>query len=142
MSISLKEIIKDVNFSSLPKPTQDNLMTLLERVNKVRDAYGKAMVVSSGLRTMEQHLAIYKAKGITDQSKIPMKSRHLIGAACDFSDSKKELQEWCKKNESLLKTIGLWMENFDYTSKPNAWVHFQCLPYGSYVDGKSLWFVP
>lgn len=126
--ISLKEIIKDTQFDSLPKATQDNLMTLLERVNKVRDAWAHSMIVTSGLRTMKEHLAIYAAKGITDQSKIPMKSMHLMGAAVDVADPSRDLQAWCKSHEDLLGTFGLWCEDFNYTSSPSAWVHFQCLP--------------
>lgn len=139
MSISLTELIKATPWNSLPKDTQKNLMILLERINKIRDAWGKPMIVTSGLRTMEQHLAIYRAKGITDQSKIPMKSAHLVGAAVDISDPDHKLQEWCKTNEAILESIGLWMEDFSAT--PN-WCHFQCNPYGSYIKGKSIWFIP
>lgn len=125
MSISLKEIIKNADFNSLPEETRGNLMTLLERVNKVRDAYGKPMIVSSGLRMMEDHLHIYREKGITDQSKIPMKSRHLIGAAVDFADPKGELQSWINENVKLMEEVGLWMEDFSATK---GWVHMQILP--------------
>ena len=135
MSISLKELIKDTNFSSLDKDLQGNLMTLLERINRVRDAYGKALIVTSGLRTKEDQIRIYKAKGITDMSKIPMGSQHIKGGAVDISDPKKELQAWCLQNEAVLEKIGLWMESFDAT--PN-WVHFQIVP----PKSGSRWFKP
>lgn len=138
MAISLKELIKDTNFSSLPKDTQDNLMTLLERINKIRDAWAHSMLVTSGLRTMAEHLAIYAAKGITDPSRIPMKSAHLVGAAVDISDPNRDLQAWCKANEALLGSVGLWMEDFSATSSPSAWCHFQVYPPKS---GKR-WFMP
>lgn len=128
MAISLTELIKSKRWDSLPKETQDNLMILLERINKVRTAYAKTMIVTSGLRTKEDQIRIYKEKGITDLNKIPMGSRHLIGAAVDISDPKQELQSWCLKNEKLLESIGLWCEHFDYTKKPNPWVHFQIFP--------------
>lgn len=133
--ISLKELLKDVSFNTLPKEHQDNIMTLLERINKVRSAYARAMTVTSGYRSMEDHLRIYREKGVTDKSKIPMKSNHLYGRAVDISDPKRELQAWCKANEKLLGEIGLWMEDFSAT--PN-WVHFQVNPPGS---GKR-WFMP
>lgn len=124
MSISLKEIIKTADFSGLPKDTQDNLMTLLERINKIRTTWGKAMTVTSGLRTMEQHLAIYAKKGITDKTKIPMKSQHLKGAAVDIAASE-EFKKWIKNNVKLLETVSLWCEDLDST--PN-WIHFQIYP--------------
>jgi len=130
MGISLKEIIKTADFNKLDKQTQDNLMVLLERINKIRTAYNKPMIVTSGLRTMEDHLRIYKQIAERnnvpfDQSKVPMGSQHLKGAAVDISDPKQELQKWVKDNIQLLEEVGLWCEHFDYTSN---WVHFQCHP--------------
>lgn len=135
MSISLKEIIKDTKFSSLSKEVQDNLMTLLERINKIRAKWGKPMTVTSGLRTKEDQIRVYKDKGITDITKIPMGSQHLKGAAIDISDPKKELQKWCLANEKVLEEVGLWMEDFSAT--PN-WCHFQIVAPKS---GKR-WFLP
>lgn len=134
--ISLKEILMGrVEFNDLPKEYQDNLMILLERINKVRAAYGKPMKVTSGYRSLEDHLRIYRNKGITDQSRIPMKSKHLSGLAIDIFDPNKDLQKWCLANESLLEQYQLWMEDFSAT--PN-WCHFQCDPPKS---GKR-WFLP
>ncbi len=100
-------------------------MDLLNRVNIVRSAYGKPMAVSSGYRSMDDHLRIYKDKGITDQTKIPMRSKHLTGCAVDISDPNKELQKWCITNIDVLIQAGLWMEDFSAT--PN-WCHFQSMP--------------
>lgn len=120
--IVLKELIKDQDFDNLDESIQSNLYELLNRVNKIRDAYGKPMMVTSGLRTMEHHLAIYAAKGITDRNKIPMKSNHLNGKAVDISDPKQELQAWVLQNVALLEKVGLWCESFTFTK---TWVHFQ-----------------
>lgn len=122
--ISLKELIKSVDFNSLDKDTQNNLLILLERINRIRSDFNKSMIVTSGLRSMEDHLRIYKEKGIS-QDKVPMKSKHLYGQAVDISDPKKELQKWCIDNESKLKQYELWCEDFSAT--PN-WVHFQIVP--------------
>lgn len=139
MNVKMDELLKGKKLEDQPSDVRDNLKILLEKMNKIRDAYGKPMIVTSGLRTMDDHLAIYARKGITDKSKIPMKSHHLFGRACDVSDPKKELQEWCKVNESFLKDLGIFMESFDITTN---WVHFQIVPYGSYKEGGSLWFNP
>lgn len=123
--ISEKEILKSSKREDLSSDYQKNLDILLERINKIRDAYNKSMSVTSGYRSMEDHLRIYKDKGITDQSKIPMKSKHLYCQAVDISDPKQELQKWCKDNVKTLEDIGLWCEDFAYTSN---WTHFQIVP--------------
>ena len=133
--IKLQEILKTAKLEELSGAIQQNLTVLVDRVNKVRVKWGKPMTVTSGLRTMEDHLRIYKQKGITDPAKIPMKSRHLIGAAVDISDPKQELQKWCLENEKFLEEVQLWMEDFSATKN---WVHFQIFPPQS---GKR-WFLP
>lgn len=91
-------------------------------MNVIRAAYGKPMSVTSGYRSMAEHLRIYKEKGITDKTKIPMKSRHLFGEACDISDPKGILQTWCKVNIKKLEEAKLWCEDFNSTP---GWCHFQ-----------------
>lgn len=93
-----------------------NLAILLERINKVRKAYGKPMIVTSGLRSN------------ADQQRInpsAPRSKHLMGAAVDIADKDADLYNWARKNESLLAEIGLWCEDGRYTL---GWVHFQILP--------------
>lgn len=123
--ISMNEILKGVKLESLPKEHQDNIKVLLEKVNKIRSAYGKPMSVTSGYRSLEDHLRIYKEKGITDQSKIPMKSKHLSGEAVDFSDPKQELQKWILANVKILEDAGIYCEDFSATKN---WVHCQIVP--------------
>lgn len=137
--ITLKELLSGNKFDELPKEHQDNINKLLEKINLVRTAYGKPMTVTSGYRSMKHHLEIYAAKGITDKTKIPMKSKHLYGLAVDISTPNQDLHQWCKNNVNELKKIGIWMESFSAT--PN-WTHMQIVPYGSYKEGSSLWFNP
>ena len=137
--ISMDELLSGNKLEDQPQETQDNLNDLLEKINKVRTAYAKAMTVSSGLRSMEHHLGIYAAKGITDKSKIPMKSKHLYGLAVDISDADGKLKEWAKANIKLMEEIGFWFESFDDTP---TWVHFQTQPFGSYKAGGTRWFKP
>jgi len=134
--ISMDELLSNqAKLSELDAATQNNLNDLLIKINKIRTSWGKPMKVTSGLRTMQHHLAIYAAKGITDKSRIPMKSNHLYGRAVDISDPNRDLQKWCKANEPLLVSIGLWMEDF---SKTPTWFHFQTV---SPVSG-NRWFMP
>ena len=105
-----------------------NIATLLLKLNKFRLHYGKPLRVTSGYRSMDDHLAIYAAKGITDQSKIPMKSNHLFGLAADvvpIEDDIKHLHDWVLDNISLMEEIGLWFEVFSATP---TWCHIQCVP--------------
>lgn len=124
--ISKKEILMGrVTEESLDFKTKENLEDLLRRVNILRAAYGKPMKVSSGYRAMEDHLRIYKEKGITDKSKIPMKSKHLYCQAVDFADAKGDLKKWITENPSILEEAGLWCEDFSVTK---TWVHVQSVP--------------
>lgn len=127
--VSLKELLKGKDFSTVPKEHQDNLLILLEKINKVRAAYNKPMTVTSGYRSKEDHIRIYKELAIKrkvefDETKIPWGSQHLKGAAVDISDPDGKLFEWTKQNEKLMEQIGLWMEEKDDQKR----VHYQTLP--------------
>jgi hypothetical protein len=124
--ISLKEIIKDIDFNSLSKDIQNNLMTLLEKINKVREAYGNPMTVTSGLRSQ------------ADQTRInpsAPKSNHLKGLACDIYDEDGSLMLWILDNLILMKQLGFYFEDFRWTKN---WIHFQCIAPAS---GKRI-FIP
>lgn len=122
----MNEILKGkVELSDLPQEHQDNLAVLLERINKVRSAYAIPMTVTSGYRSMEDHLRIYREKGITDEAKIPMKSKHLSGQAVDIGDADGKLKEWVNDNVALMEEIGFWFEDFGTTT---TWCHFQTCP--------------
>jgi len=105
-----------------------NVEQLLINVNKLMLIYGHDFTVTSGYRTLPEHLAIYKAKGITDQSKIPMKSLHLSGQAVDVVPHGlrvSDLQSYIKDHIRVCEEIGLWFEDFKYTP---TWVHIQIVP--------------
>lgn len=143
--LSMNELLGNkYQFDNLPAEHQANLNTLLYKVNEIRAAWNKPMTVTSGYRSADDQMRIYKEKadkkGVAfDESKVPMRSKHLIGAAVDIYDPNQELQAWCKNNEALLNSIGVWCEDFSTTTN---WVHFQCQPYASWHSGKSLWFMP
>lgn len=111
-----------------------NIEILLHRMNQVRLLYNKAMIITSGVRTIDHQISIYKEKAVKkewpfqdgkfDISKVPLKSMHLIGAACDVLDESGDLMLWCRNNEHHLVAIGLWIE--DDPSTPR--VHLQIYP--------------
>lgn len=128
--ISLQEILKGrAELKDLPKDTQDNLMTLLERINKLRTAYGKPMKVNDGFRNPKDT----PKNGSTT-------SWHLRGAAIDIDDDDAgTLWNWVKDNLQLLKNIGLWIEDPRWThGKVGTWMHFQIYP----PKSKKRIFVP
>lgn len=128
MSISLQELLHGHVISDIPIAEQHNLEELLVKMNKVRAAYGKPMIITSGYRSEQ------------DQKRInpkAMNSKHRTGNACDVLDNDGKLHEWCKANEKLLTEIGLWLEN-----RQGNWIHFQAKPFGSYKPGGTIWFNP
>lgn len=139
--LSLEEIIHcgmDPQTLDADKLAQEQ--DLLIKVNKVRLAWNKAMTVTSGVRTLADHLRIYAAKGITDHSKIPMHSKHLEtvtnAAAVDIADPGLELTHWLKntpEGQTALEDADLYCEDGNLN-----WVHFQNQPPAS---GKR-WFLP
>lgn len=99
---------------------RSNLQVLCERLNKIRAAWGKPMIVTSGLRSDKQQAELIKA----GKSRAT-KSMHLVGLAADIADPDGSLAEWCKKNVKLLEEVGLWCEDPEYTK---GWVHFSASP--------------
>lgn len=127
--ISLKELLNGVPISDVPHAHQINLETLLARINIIRTAWGKPMKVTSGYRTMQDHLRIYsqiasKRGQDFDPKKVPMGSQHLSGGAVDISDPDGKLHAWCKENIKLLEEAQLWCEEKDDQKR----VHFQIKP--------------
>lgn len=109
--ISRDEVLmgRDAQYPLTPE-LEANLTDLLERLNKVRAAYGKPMSVSSGYRPGTFNTAAGGAKN----------SSHLTCQACDFHDSDGALDKWCVENVDFLTHVGLFLE--DPTSTL-GWTH-------------------
>lgn len=117
--ITFKELLSGHNVSDISIKEQHNLEELLTKINLIRKAYNKPMIVTSGYRSLQDHLRIYSQKGI-HPPKVPMNSNHLIGKAVDISDPNGELMTWCILNEGMLQSVGLWCE-----ADTKGWTHFQ-----------------
>lgn len=127
--ISLKELLSGNDYNSLPKDHQQNIMDLLEKINRVRTAWNKPMGITSGYRSKQHHIEVYKNLAIQrgksfNINQVPMGSNHLKGAAVDINDPDGSLYKWCQDNTVLLEQIGLWMEVKDDQLR----VHFQIFP--------------
>ena len=92
-----------------------NLGKLYIAINNIRTAYGKSMKVTSGVRSMEDQMRINPSAP---------KSKHLLGAACDISDTNGDLWKWLMVNMQLLIDNNLYLE--DKSATP-TWVHFQII---------------
>lgn len=117
--ISLKEL--NPKGYKLDAEQELNLKVLLTRINIVRKAFNKPMIVTSGFRSREDHAAIYAKQGLPPK----WGSLHLKGAACDILDNNGELWEFCINNLKLIEDAKLWLE--DKSATP-TWVHFQIFP--------------
>lgn len=120
----MSELLRGAILKDLPSGVQATLKVLHERMNLVRKAYNKPMIITSGLRTKAEHTRIYAEKGVAAQ-KVPWGSQHLFGGACDVADPKGELAAWCLKNVEVLEKAKLWCEDPAHT---RGWMHFQVVP--------------
>ncbi len=121
-NISMKEALSGHNLVDLPHPHEVNLQDLVNRVNTVLNLWPKPVRVTSGYRSMQDHLRIYSAKNVP-ANKIPMGSKHLTGQAIDVSDPDGALKLWLKTDPTAIVAIekaGLYMEE-----GTRGWVHFQ-----------------
>jgi hypothetical protein len=124
--ISMKELLGTTKWEGVPTEHQENLTTLLEKLNKIRVKLDKIMIVSSGYRSIEEQARI--------NPKSP-KSGHLRGECADIYDPTGELRNWVLNNMDFIVDVGFWFEDFRYTK---GWVHFSIKPPKS---GKRI-FIP
>lgn len=116
--ITMRELNRR-GFATTPE-IDANLVELLRRINLVRLAYAKPMVVTSGLRSREHQIKVYAAKGVP-ADKVPLKSKHLTGQAVDIRDEG-QLYRFLQDNPDVLERAGLWC----YRGK--GFIHFQSVP--------------
>lgn len=114
----------------IPSAYQTDLKNLLEIANIIRKEYGKPLIVTSGFRSWEDHVRIYKEKAQKRGmpfylSQVPTKSNHLYCKALDFADANGELKKWIMNNIQLLEKHNIYCEDFEYTK---SWVHIQIVP--------------
>lgn len=118
--ISMKEICKH-SFDGLDPDVECNLIRLHFVLNSIRAHYGKPLTITSGYRTLEEHLKIYEER----KKPAPMGSLHLVGAAADIDDPQCQLKSWILDHVSLMGNLEVYLEAFDDTP---TWVHVQIYP--------------
>jgi hypothetical protein len=88
---------------------------LSKRLNKLFVAFGHSRKLTSGFRDPASNARVGGAKH----------SAHIEGKAADVEDGDGRLAIYCLRNEPLLATLGLWMEDPLHTK---GWVHLQSRP--------------
>ncbi len=118
------------------EPTEQavfNATQLLLKCEKVREEFGKPLVITSGCRTYHHNLIIYhhlnelrEEEGL-DPLPTAFNSDHLIEKcmAVDFADPNKELANFILKDPLILSRHNLFMEDPKYTK---TWVHLSVNP--------------
>lgn len=97
-----------------------NLNELCRRLNKIRAAWGKPMIVTSGLRSEAQQQDLIKAG-----KSAATKSKHLLGLAADIQDEGNLLYDFLAANPKLMEEAGIWCESKVATAN---WCHIQISP--------------
>lgn len=127
MAVTKNEILKG---KECPIEYQDNLDRLVRALNDFAEVidtyYGKhiPLIVNSGLRAKNDQIRIYREKGITDISKIPMGSAHISAEAVDLRDTDHKIMTFIKST-NVLNDLDLYAEDFRHTP---TWVHLQIRP--------------
>jgi hypothetical protein len=116
-----------VKWEDVEKETQDNLISLQEGLEKIRDKCkkdtGKGFKINDGLRR----------RGIDKPKNGAEKSTHYLGLAADVDDDDTLwLWKWCLENLEFIWECGFCLEDPRWThGKVGTWMHFQKIRPGS-----------
>lgn len=113
----------------------ENLTILFQKMDMVREYFGKPISVTLCFRSMAYHLGLYErinakrvAQGI-DPLRVPMKSAHLYGMACDFvvkGMKCEDVRQMILKNDKL----NAWNMRMENNGKDANWIHLDLYPPG------------
>ncbi len=133
MSIKKEEMLKVLTThpeykDEYTEEISKNIDKLLIPINKIREMWGKPLIVTSGWRPKSYNKAIGGAKN----------SLHCLGMAVDFADPDGSFDAFLVEldKQGKLKELGLWLENPDATV---GWTHLDIKHRG---DRKSNVFKP
>lgn len=119
------------HFWEIDQKVVENLQILLEKLQRLEDAYGSKFEINSGYRTNKEHAQIYKKKNDKrknlglPQIPPPLHSKHLAGQAADISDPHGYVKAWIDRHPEVVKEIDLYFEEFSYCP---GYVHVQIVP--------------
>ena len=134
-NISMLEMLGHHVATDLPHEHEVNIDELLKVINPLLALWPHPVLVTSGYRSMQDHLRIYRSKGVPDD-KIPMGSSHLVGRAVDISDPDLSMTHWLQTDPTAITTaekLGLYFE-----AGNKNWVHITNRP----PQSGNRWFKP
>lgn len=112
----------DLNPKMFPVTPQieANLVRLAAAMTAVEVAYGRRLAVTSGFRTFDDQVRVYKEINKNRAVKLatPLRSAHLVGLAADLFDRNGLFWDWLMNNIPLLETLGIFLEQ-----KRGQWCH-------------------
>lgn len=118
-------MIRLIELNPLNIPLEDepwwNLLYHLHVMNEIRYHYGQPMLCTSGVRSKEQHLEIYKRIN-EEREKAgfaavipPFNSPHLMGCASDWKDPQGKLFDFLTARPGLMEQLDIYIEDREYT---------------------------
>lgn len=137
--VSIDELYKPEDLGRINHDDMISLTHLHYKLNCLRYFYQQPMTISSGFRTIEEQIALYKKLA----KPVVLGSQHLTGSAVDISDPRGDLKKFILKNMRFMEEQFLFMESFTATGGlETGWVHLQLFPYGSWQPGMTHFFQP
>lgn len=98
----------------LSSELQANAQLTVTRANDLLAHFGSYRSCTSGYRSKADQMRINPSA---------IHSNHLTCSAVDLEDEDGKLNKFCKDNQNLLETIGLWCEE-----RQGNWQHIQIVP--------------
>lgn len=105
--------------TSMGELTEDkraNASLTVYRANQLLEQFGEERAVNSGWRPAAYNVTVPGAA---------LKSKHITCEAIDLADPDGDLDDWCIHNQSVLATLGLWLE---HPASTKGWCHVQIVP--------------
>lgn len=115
----------------LTAAVKDNAVETVARVNVVlAAAFSDGVPVAFDQQTKTRVASGWRPAGVNARTQnSATASSHITAEGCDIQDTPdRQLARWCLVNLDVLESVGLWMEDPQWTGGKDPWVHFQTKP--------------
>jgi len=131
--------LRDWNIYHIPNEIEkQNIIRLATAIQKVRESYGSSMNINGWIRPTSVNAGVLNSSGIIvrdPQNQYHGKnynsfknghsnSPHISGLGVDIADGNRSLSNFLLRNQTLLASYNLWMENETITT---TWVHLDLI---------------
>lgn len=126
--MTMLDLLGNNLISDIPQEFQRNLEVTRDRANELEKRSGLSFTATSGFRSLQHHIDIYRTKALKEgrffsKLQVPLNSRHLTGEAVDIADPTGAIYKWAYENQNVLEELKLWCEK-----GTKGWVHIQTKP--------------